>query len=491
MSRNGFGFSFGNEDDDDDRRRDDQSPFGMFFSGGSGDDPKFVSGGLGDMLNQFGQMLSDMGSSMNDPNSEGPVNYSLAERIARQAAGSPGPVRANDAEAVRESVRLAELWLDDATQLPTSEASVQAWNAHDWLEHTLPMWKRFVTPVAEQMNEAQFDNVPEEAKEMIAPMRGMLSRMSSMNFGMQLGNALGELATQALTGSDFGLPVAPRDTTAVLPQNLQTMSKDLGVPAQEALVYLCAREAARQRLFKHVPWLVERLVSSVEEYAAGLVIDTSNVEEAMREIQTEAQDPEGIQEAMARLQGMDLSPTVTSRNAAAVSRLETMLALVEGWVELVVTEAMGDRVPSTAAMNEAWRRRRATGGSAEKAFAKVVGIEFAAPKVAEAQELWRRVETAVGIERRDAVWDHPDFLPVAEDLDNSAEFIDGLLDSEDSGDFDPIAEIAKLEEELAREAENTDSGAADADAKDADAKDADAQDSDDKDEDDKDSGRDA
>lgn len=460
MNNNGFGFSFGNDDDDDDERRNNQSPFGMFFSGGfpggdgrSSGGPQFISGGLGDILNQFGQMLSDMGSSMNDPESNGPVNYNLAERIARQSNSGVKPVNSSEVEAVRESVRLAELWLDDATELPTSEAKIEAWNAHDWLEHTLPMWKRFISPVATQLNEAQFDNVPEEAREMIEPLRGMLSRMSSMNFGMQLGNALGELANQALTGSDFGLPVAPRDTTAILPHNLQRMSKDLGVPAQEALVYLCAREAARQRLFKHVPWLVERLVSSVEEYAAGLIIDTSNVEEAMREIQTEAQDPQGIQEAMSKLQGMDLSPTITSRNAAAVSRLETMLALVEGWVELVVTEAMGDRIPSTAAMNEAWRRRRATGGSAEQAFAKVVGIEFAAPKVADAMDLWSRVETAVGIERRDAVWDHPDFLPVAEDLDNSAEFIDGLLSSEEQSDFDPIAEINKIEEELAREAE--------------------------------------
>ena len=144
-----------------------------------------------------------------------------------------------------------------------------------------------------------------------------------------------------------------------------------------------------------------------------------------------------------------------------------MLALVEGWVELVVTEAIGDRIPSTAAMNEAWRRRRATGGSAEQAFSKVVGIEFAAPKVAEAMELWRRVEVAVGVKRRDAVWDHPDFLPVASDLENSAEFIDGLLDEGGAEDFDPIAEIDALEKMLAEEAgkgDSTDDTASDDDS---------------------------
>lgn len=447
MNSNGFGFSFGNDDNDDDdgRRRDNQNPFGGFgFDGG---------GGLGDMLNQFGQMISGMGSSMNSPDAAGPVNYALAERIARQQIGKVETIRPQDSTAVEESVRLAEMWLNDATILPTSSGQVAAWNAEDYLEQTLPMWKRLVSPVAEHMNEAQIESLPEEAREMMGPMLKMMNQMSGMNFGMQLGNALGDLAAQSLTGSDFGLPVAPNGMIAVLPKQVSRISGDLDVGSQEVMVYICTREAARQRLFRHVPWLVERLVSSVEEYAAGLVIDTSHIEEATRELNLESGDPSAIQDAMQQLQNMDLSPKISSRNAAAVTRLETLLALVEGWVEYVVTQAMGERIPSTGALNEAWRRRRATGGSAEQAFAKVVGIEFAAPKVAEAMELWRRVDQAVGMDRRDEVWNHPDFLPVAENLDNPASFIDGLLAEGDAEGFDPIAEITRLEQMLAEQGE--------------------------------------
>ena len=167
----------------------------------------------------------------------------------------------------------------------------------------------------------------------------------------------------------------------------------------------------------------------------------------------ESGDPQAIQDAIGKLQGMDLSPRISSRNAAAVSRLETLLALVEGWVEYVVNEALSTRIPSTPAMARAWQNRRDSGGSAEKAFAKVVGIEFGAPKVEAATELWRRSTVAVGIDKRDHVWDHPDLLPSAEHLDNPAAFIDGLLDDNPSDDFD--AEFAKLEEML----RNGDSGA--------------------------------
>ncbi|MCQ9677250.1 zinc-dependent metalloprotease [Corynebacterium sp. BF-R-2] len=440
---NGFGFSFPNNDDDDDKDRRDQNPFGAFgFSaGGAGG-----GGGLGDLLNQFGQMLSGMGSSMSSPEGSGPVNYDLAKRIAQQQISGDKEVNEKDRTAVQESVRLAELWLDDATLLPTASGSVTAWNSTEWLEHTLPMWQRMVTPVAEHMNNAQLESLPEEAREMMGPMTSMMNSMSSMNFGMKLGHALGDLASQALTGSDFGLPVSPAGTTALLPHNIQAIARNLNVPGQEVLVYIGAREAARQRLFKHVPWLVERLVSSVEEYAMGLVIDTSHIEEATRELNLESGDPQAIQDAMGKLQGMDLSPRITSRNAGAASRLETLLALVEGWVEHVVTEALGERIPSTKAMNEAWSHRRSTGGSAEKAFSQVVGIELNAPKVEAAAELWRRATVAVGVDKRDSAWDHPDLLPTAEHIENPASFIDGLLD--DSTDEGFEEEFSKLEEML-------------------------------------------
>lgn len=421
----------------------------FFFGGNFGG----AGGNFGDFFNQLGKMFS---GSFEAGGSNEPVNYELAERIAKQQIGKVAPVGPQETTAVADTVRLADMWLNDATVLPSSDGAVTAWNAEQWLESTLPTWKRFVTPVAQRMNEAQLEQLPEEAREIVGPMLQIMNSMSGMNFGMQLGNSLGDLASQALTGSDFGLPVVPSGTIAIMPQHIKQIARDLEMTELDVLMYVCAREAARQRLFKHVPWLVERLVSSVEEYAAGLVIDTSHVEEATRDLGLETGDPAKIQEAMQRLQNLDLSPRITSRNAGATSRLETMLALVEGWTELVVTQAMGERVPSTSALNEAWRRRRATGGSAEKAFSRVVGIEFAAPKVAEAMELWRRVEIAVGTQRRDAIWDHPDFLPVAEDLDNSAGFIDALLDEGGSEDFDPIAEINALEEMLKNEAEKKD-----------------------------------
>ena len=124
---------------------------------------------------------------------------------------------------------------------------------------------------------------------------------------------------------------------------------------------------------------------------------------------------------------------------------------------------MGERMPSTAIMNEAWQRRRTSGGSADNVLKQVVGIDINAPRVDAAKELWRRVGVAVGTTRRDAVWNHPDFLPVASDIDSSAEFIDGLLSEGEVDGFDPIAEIDALEKMLAEEAEKAEGESGDTD----------------------------
>lgn len=474
MSGQGFGFTPRDDDDDrDDEGRGGQG--GQGGQGGPGGQNPFEgfgffgfpmggqgaqggqggpggAGGLGDFLNQLGQMMSGMGQQMNAGDGAA-VDHAVTERIARQRIGDVAPVRDSEREALSDALRLAELWLDEATSLPAGANRAEGWNSLQWLEHTLPTWKRIVDPVAEQMAEASLAGMPEQAREMMGPMMGMMNRMNAMNFGVQLGNALGDLAKDALTGSDLGLPLHTTGAAALLPAHLTAMAEDLEIPARELFVYAAAREAAHQRLYDRVPWLVERMISSVEEYASGLVMDYSGIEEAARGLDLESmQDPAKLQEAMSAMQNMDLSPKITSANLHARSRLETLLALVEGWVDVVVGDALGDRLPGAVQLDEAWRRRRVSGG-AEKALEKATGIDLGAPKVREAADLWRRLTTAVGVDRRDGVWDHPDFLPVAEDLDNSAEFIDGVLGGDASDDFDPIAE---LEDQLRKEAEEGD-----------------------------------
>ncbi|MEU6645855.1 zinc-dependent metalloprotease [Saccharomonospora sp. NPDC046836] len=433
MSNPPFGFGL----PDPDKRRDNEpsDPGGQQQPGPGSD--AFQQ--LGQMLSQLGQMLSQAGSS------SGPVNYDLAKQIALQRlAGGGGAIGFSSGDksgetAVRDAAHLAELWLDEATILPAGATTTVAWTANDWVDKTLPTWQRLCDPVAKQVSGAWMQALPEEAKQAAGPLLSMVGQMGGMAFGSQLGNALAELASEVLTSTEVGLPLGPQATSALLPANIEKFTEGLERPGSEVLVFLAAREAAHQRLFAHVPWLRQRLLATVEEFAHGITVDTSALEQLAGQV--DPSNPASIEQAMSS--GL-LEPKTTPEQQAALNRLETLLALVEGWVDVVVAEAVGERLPGADALRETLRRRRATGGPAEQTFATLVGLELRPRRMRAASALWKLVGDQHGIDERDKLWSHPDLMPTADDLDDPMDFAERLGRSGDAADdLDPIAEIER------------------------------------------------
>ena len=316
---------------------------------------------------------------------------------------------------------------------------------------SLSTWQRLCDPVAQRVSGAWVEALPEEIRAGAGPMLAMLGQMGGLAFGSQLGGALGQLAAEVLTSTDVGVPVGPSGTIALLPENIEKFTAGLDRPASEVMIYLAAREAAHQRLFAHVPWLRERLLGAVEEYARGITVDASRIEELVRGI--DPTNPGAIEEAMRS--GM-FEPQTTPAQQAALARLETLLALTEGWVDAVVSDAVGDRLPGAAALRETLRRRRASGGPAEQTFATIVGLELRPRQLRNAAELWRLLGEQRGTAGRDALWAHPDLIPSADDLDDPAAF----AAREEIGD--PIAELEKtLRKEAAESPDEPDTSGPD------------------------------
>ncbi|NLG45912.1 zinc-dependent metalloprotease [Gordonia sp. (in: high G+C Gram-positive bacteria)] len=439
-----FGFSSSNDDNKDDRKRDNDdasnsanNPFGFAMGDGPIDPSQ-----LGQLFSQLGNMFSGMGSGMSAGGS-GPVNYEVAANLARQQIGAFTPMLAKEDQAVADAVRLAEVWLDEQTTLPAGISSTAAWTPVDWLENTLPTWRTLCDPIAEQMSKTMDAGLPEEAKALAGPMMAMIGQLSGTMYGTQLGQGLGQLAGGVLTSTDIGLPLAPDRMGVLLPEAIAKFAEGLDLPAQEIVVFLAAREAAHIRLFSHVPWLKQRVLATVEEYARGIRVDLGGLQNLATDIDPQElfTNPGKLEELMGSAASFE--PQTTPAQQAALSRLETLLALIEGWVELVVSNALGDRIPSTAALTETMRRRRASGGPAEQTFATLIGMDLRPRKLREAATLWRSLTEASDITVRDGVWDHPDLLPDADDLDNPAGFIDGVIGGDVSGIDDAIAELER------------------------------------------------
>jgi uncharacterized protein (DUF2342 family) len=98
-------------------------------------------------------------------------------------------------------------------------------------------------------------------------------------------------------------------------------------------------------------WLRSQVLTLVEQYASGITIDTSALEQAVSQL-----DASNLEELSSSLEGGLFEPQKTPQQLAILERLETMLALVEGWVDDVVTQATAQWMPSAPALAEAVRR---------------------------------------------------------------------------------------------------------------------------------------
>ena len=453
----GFGPNDGGDGDDDGDRPRLPDPMaemlGQLMGPGGADElaKAMEAAGVGPVdPSQLTAMIGQVQRMLSTPGDGGPVNWTLATDMARQAVAEHGDssIGAAERRTVEDAVRLADVWLEERTTLPAATTRALAWSRAEWVEGTLPVWKRLVEPVATSvstamtaaMTEQLQSQAPPEMAAMMGSADAMMRQVGGSVFGLQLGQAMGALATEVVSGTEVGLPLVDDGTVVLLPANVTAFGEGLDVPADEVRLYLALREAARARLFAHVPWLGPYLLGAVEAYARGIVIDTGRIEEAVRG--ADPSDPASIQQALA--EGL-FEPENTPAQTAALQRLETALALVEGWVEVVVAAAAG-QLPHADALRETVRRRRATGGPAEHTFAALVGLELRPRRMRDAAALWSVIEQSRGIAARDGVWAHPDLMPTAEDLDDPVGYTERRLAAEQqSADVD--AAIAALLDE--------------------------------------------
>jgi putative hydrolase len=390
------------------------------------------------MMRQMQAQIQAMMSSTD----EGPVNVELSRDTARAVVAQAGDtsLTARNASDVDQVVQVATLWLDAVTDFAPPAGGAAALSRAEWVEQTLPVWRTLTAPVAEGVRAAMTSAMKQQMGELgdaapglqipglppgmspaalMSQMEPMMQRMSSAMFGAQVGQAVGTLAGEIVSGTEVGLPLMPAETVALLPSNVAEFAEGLEVDPGEVHLYLAVREAARVRLFSEVAWLGPQLLTAVQDYARDISIDTDAIEAAVRSV--DPSDPEAMQQA---LSGSLFTPEPSPAQRVALTRLETFLALVEGWVDLVSERACAGHLPQVAALSEAVRRRRATGGPAEKVFASLVGLELRPRRLRDAANLWAALQDAHGPAARDRAWAHPDLAPTAEDLDDVLGYVE-------------------------------------------------------------------
>lgn len=366
--------------------------------------------------NALQQMLGALRSAMTSGSADGEIDWSLARKTAIEVASKePSSSHAS----LQTAFSTASLWLDQATTMGSSADSPREINRIEWVQQSIDTWIELAAPVAASISNALTgalnEKLPEEFQSVLGQAAGILKGIGGAMFAMQLGQIVGKLATEVMSGGEIGIPLfsgSGREGGSLIPDNLAQFVEGLPQEEQEVHLFVAARELAHSRLFRHAKWLRSHLLSAIHEYASGIDIDMDHIEDLALEISPE--NPEQLHEI---LRSGQLIPPKTPRQEAAHERIELLIALIDGYVDVVTRDAT-KLLPSGTALAEMIRRRRAAGGPAERAFSTLIGLELRPRKLREAAAMWERLGDEGGIEQRDAVWAHPDFLPTLEEVEN-------------------------------------------------------------------------
>jgi putative hydrolase len=453
-------------------------PGGGFGAGDFGDMNGFDFAKMGEALSRLGRAISANASG------EGLSPNAVREMAALTNDESPS---ASDIASGLEALAVAQLWLDPKTDFTAPLAPAQIWSRSQWIDETLVGWCEVVAPLAESLSGAvsgaisglatgafgdafgdslggafggmqgdepenqngnplnSFGFGPainsentgstENNSSNLNPMAGIFNQMSNamrafggVIFATQLGETIKTTAGSVTGGADIGIPLLIKNRPALIAANCSSWGAELGIPEAELRYYLALREVAGVRLFNNVPWLREYITASIKSYSAGIKVNIEKIQEGMSGIAgTSGLDgigtsPEALNEAIAN--GLFTTDETPSQKSA-LHRLETIAALIEGWIDEVSASAALEHLPSLPALRESARRGRATGGPMQKAFAALIGLEISPRSSRDAATFFNYIATNESISQRDELWSSPELLPTIEEISNPSEFRKG------------------------------------------------------------------
>jgi putative hydrolase len=358
-----------------------------------------------------------------------------------QAQGSQ-PVGTKDLTVVDNAFEIADLWLNEATvfSASTSSNSPRAISRLDWTDLTLDGWNQTMEPLAVGLAGAisglldEATAGSEESNPSMGAMTGLLRTFIGSMIATQLGQSIGSISASACGAHDVGLPLLDPARPVLIPENIENWSNDLEIPKSEVYIFHALREAAVARLFAHNPWIVSYIRSAIVDYGRGIHIDmdaiTRQAEEAMQNFDPSQINPESGENSFTiALNNGVFTPEETPAQRAALSKLETALALVDGWADDVATLAAGERLPSLAQLREVYRRQRATNAPSQQLFKSLLGLEVRPRLVREASSFWQKVRELKDVSARDQIWSG--ILPSAEELLDPEKFLESAVIPDD------------------------------------------------------------
>ncbi len=221
-----------------------------------------------------------------------------------------------------------------------------------------------------------------------------------------LGLMLGLLARRVLGQYDPALlGREPLETTSLIlvEPNVQAWAQKDKLPIDELRRWLAMHEMTHAWEFKAHPWLQAYLEGLLKDVLVGRLGDGH------------------------RPTRLELIRTLTigvGQQWKAISKLQAVMSLLEGYSNLVMNEVGRRQLPHFALLEGAYRRRQEQRTPLERAFLRLTGLEMKMRQYVIGERFCREVRDAGGHDLLARVWEGPQWLPTMAEIQRPQLYIE-------------------------------------------------------------------
>jgi putative hydrolase len=344
----------------------------------------------------------------------------LARSIANDGESEPN-IDPADRIAVENLVRVAELQVQNATDLPVARSGAlraTVANRSQWADQTIDDYRSLFEALAAGMTASMGtpDDLP--ADDPMAQMMASLSQMMGpMMLGMTTGSMVGNLARSALGGYSLPVPRPPDAPILVLLPNLDHFSAEWSLDRDDVRLWVCLHEVAHHAVI-NVPHVRERLTDLLQRHARSFERDPESLGQAFGDTDLSA-GPEALAELQETLGDPDaiLGAVRSAEQEALQPELTALVASITGYVDHIMDRIGAPLIGSYAMLTEALRRRRVEADASDRFVERILGLELDRTHYERGRDFVAGIAERAGDDGVNRLFSDPAHLPTPNEVD--------------------------------------------------------------------------
>ncbi len=261
-------------------------------------------------------------------------------------------------------------------------------------------------------------------RELLAPLEARISDGQGPNWvtggagrvaAFELGAALSLVATKVLGQYEAVVPSGQRNRLLLVAPNIVTVERELDVVPQDFRMWVALHEETHRVQFGAVPWLEGHFRSEVEVFLSE--VETSNTQ-ALKRLGAIVS---AIIRVLRGAPGATIIDAVqTPRQREIFLRLTALMSLLEGHADYVMDSVGPEIVPSLPQIRSRFDVRRSNPGARDGLMRRLLGMDAKLKQYTDGRKFVAHAVDAIGMQGFNQVWQSPDSLPTAVEIEQPA-----------------------------------------------------------------------